>query len=185
METFPLEPDEGFELLPSEEEEDVSPDEALEAAVSSALDDPFDAEIVADPPIPLGRTWKFDRVAGRFHRSGRSPVEVRGEEALQEWLIAAASTARGAHPIFSDSYGRNRPNEPVGRGGMEVNEFLSDLEEELRETWTQHDRVSDVVNLRADFNPSTGEVVLYEVEVVTDEDERIRFGPLALGSVPE
>lgn len=184
METFPLEPDDAFELLPVEDE-DVDVDEDLDAAVASALDDPFEIEPVSDPPVPLGRTWKFDWDLGRFRRHGERPAEARGEEALHEWLLGAAHTARGAHPIFSDEYGTDAPDAPIGANAADVEEALSDYEERLREAWTQHDRVSDVVDLKISFDPTGDVVILEDVVVVLDEDERFRFGPLALGTVPE
>lgn len=184
METFPLEPDDAFELVPVDDE-DLAVEDDVEAAAASALDDPFEAEAVAVAPMPLGKTWDFDWDRGRFRRHGRAPAEARGEASLIQWLTAAAHTARGAHPIFSDEYGTDRPDSPVGENAMMVEDALSDYEERLREAWTQHDRVSDVIDLKASFDPIDDVVVISDVVVVLDEDERVRFGPLALGTVPE
>ena len=182
METFPLGPEEGFELVPQDDEE-LSPEEDLAAAAEAAVEDPFELEDLTEAPVPLGRTWAFDFERGRFLRYGGSPAAVTRESALTVWLLAAAYTAVGAHPIFPEEFGLERPYDPVGE--LDVTEAKSDLEERLREAWTQHDRVSDVVDLEVSFSPADDVFYIDTVSVILDEDDRVRFGPLVISTVPE
>lgn len=180
MEAFPLGPEEGFELIP--EDDEVTPEEDLAAAAAAAVEDPFELTDVLDPPVPLGRSWGFDFEAGRFRRYGGAPAEVVRESALYVWLLAAAHTAPEAHPIFPEEFGLERPYDPLG--DIEVADALSDYEERLREAWTQHDRVSDVIDLELRYVPEEETLYIDNVVVVLDEQDRVRFGPLVVSTVP-
>jgi hypothetical protein len=175
-------PDEGLELVPTDEREST-PEEDLDAAAQAALEDPFTEDEEDAAPLPYGRTWSFDYARQRFVRNGGRPAEAREQASLIEWCSLAIRTARGAHPIFTDDYGMERPDDPVG--DVEAGEAISDYEERIREALTQHDRVTDVQDLEADYDPATGVLTVSDFLVVTDEEEPVRFGALTLATVPE
>ena len=175
-------PDPGLELLPAEELE-MTPEEDLDAAASAALEDPFQVDEEEETPIPYGVTWSFDYVRERFVVAGDAPAEVRGLSALMEWCSLCVRVARGAHPIFTDDYGMEDPDDPLGE--ISAAEMISDYEERLREALTQHDRVTDVQDLEADYDPAEGIVYVRDFAVVTDEDETLRYGALTLATVPD
>lgn len=177
-------PDEGFELTPVEELE-VSPEEDLDAAAAAATEDPFEAEAVEDAPEPYGRSWEFDFEAGRFKRYGGAPAEVYAERSLAMWCLMALHTAVDAHDIFSPEFGTDRPLEPIGSTGADAEEAVGDWEAKIREALTVHDRITDVQDFDADYDPAVGVLTISSFTVVTDEDERVRFGALQLSTVPE
>jgi hypothetical protein len=184
MEGFPATPDEGFTLVPTDDVE-VSEEAALVAAERDALDDPFAREDPSPPAIPLGKTWEFDFERGRFKRHGGAPAVVRGEHALHQWLLAAAATAPGAHPVFSPEFGMEQWWSPVGEDTEEAADALSSFEDRFAEAWTQHDRVSDVSDLEGSYDPTEGILYITDVVVVVDESERLRLGPLAITTIAE
>lgn len=169
----------GFTLLPADDE-GIPPAQDADAATASALEDPLAVAEDPEPPVPFGRTYPFDYERRRMVRRGGAPVEVTGLTALREWLLAAAYTARGAHPIYSGEFGVTRPDWPIGE--VDVDERVADYEDALREAWLVHDRVAAVENFSADFDPTT-EVLTFSVDVVTDEDERVTFRDVVVPTV--
>lgn len=150
------------QLLPTDEQR--TPEDDLAGAVASALN----AEVaVEEPPlIPLGRSWAFDWRAGRFKRQGGAPAEVRGIDALKEWLEMARRTKRGAHACFSNAFGMEGPEDWMGH--VNVDEATADYGADLEETWGVHDRVAAVVDYRAHFEEDEETIVIDELRVVTD-----------------
>lgn len=180
METFP-DAEAGFELVPPEDEE-FTPEEDLDAAEAAALEDPFVVDEVGDAAVPYGRSWAFDFQARRMIRRGGSPAEVRGEAALHVWMLTCIHTQVGAHPILPDDFGVERPRYPVGE--VDAREAVTDWEVKLREALTVHDRISDVTDFEATYDPAEGVLYIQDFAVVTDEGDRLRFGPLTLATVP-
>lgn len=167
-----------FELLPPDDA--VSPDDALAAAAAGALADPdVPIEVVVDPPEPFGRTPAFDFEAGRFIRRGGAPAWVTGFEALEQWCLMAANSARGAHRIFSDEFGTDNLNAALGTTGPEAVEAADDALQALREAWLVHDRIAEVEG-DAEFDPVAGVVLFTSLYVVTDEDAVLPFPDLRL-----
>lgn len=162
----------GFELLPADDAE-PSADDVLDAAAESALEGP-DAPVTVDPPVPFGRTWLFNYDTGRFVRHGGSPAEVRGRASLAVWAGMAIRAARFAHPIFSDEFGMDRPESPIGEVVSLVEE-ASDWGERVRDALTVHDRVSSVDNVDIRYLPSEEMIYVHDLQVVTDEDDLERL----------
>ena len=167
-----------FGLIP---DEGLTAEADLEAAAASALAEPDDA-VVEPPRVPFGRTWKMDWKTGRFLRHGSSPMEVRGTQALEQWLMMAAHAAWGAHAVFDGEFGTERPDSPLGMVGEEALVEAGDWAARLVEAWTVHDRVVGVEELAVRFiddetiflgSPAGGPFI-----VITDEDEEVPVGPL-------
>lgn len=176
----PTAADLGFELLPADDD-GVPPDADLDAAESSALEEPELAP--EEPPVPFGLTWLFDYEAGRFVRDGSSPKEVRGLDTLAVWCGMAAHTARFAHPIFSANFGTERPDDVLGEAA-DAQEIASDWAERLRESLSVHDRVASV-DLQTFYDMSTGTLYVSQLEVVTDaeDEDPLRLAGLSVGNV--
>lgn len=166
--------DEGFELVPPESAE-VTPEEELTAAeAAAALPDEQ-----AVQQEPFGYSWSFDWEAGRFRRHGQAPARVSGHDALREWCMMALNSARFAHVVFSDVFGIDSPNEPIGNAID--SEAESDYEEKIRTALVVHDRIADVIDFEMDYDPTEGILYIDSFVVVTDEDEELPFGDLQLG----
>lgn len=166
----------GLELLPADDE-GLAPEEDLAAAVASALED-LPAEAVEAAPEPFGRSWLWDRDAGRFVRDGSSPKEVRGRDALAQWCDAASHTALGAHPIFDAEFGMDEPEDIIGQAA-DVDERASDWAERLRDALMHHDRITSVENVNVVYDQDAGIVYVRTLDVFTDEEEST--APLQLG----
>lgn len=170
--------DPDFTLLPSDEEGATDIDARLDAAEEALLTDPAQLAAQVQAPIPFGRSWSFDWQGGRFYRSGTAPTEVRGEGALIQWIQAAMHTASGAHPIFSNAFGLEDPEAVLDQ--LDPEEALDDFEADMREALTQHDRIQDVQDFAATFDPSTGVVTITSLTVVTDVNEELSLPPLVV-----
>lgn len=156
----------------------VTPGDDLDAAEASALEDPLDLEADEEAPEPFGRTWLFDWEVGRFVRRGLSPVEVTGRQALQQWCLVAANTAWQGHAVFSDEFGVERPDSPLGLVGAEAITEASDWATRLREAWMVHERIVDVDGLEVELIDDA--IYVGPFVVVTDEDDQVPVGPLTI-----
>lgn len=164
-----------FELLPADQAEIVDADEALAAAEASALDDPLSATDTESPPIPFGRTPPFDYAKGRFVRLGDGAIPwVTGKDALREWLAASFQTGRGGSPIYSEDIGFENLNDYLG--DVDPAEQMATLEERLRDATHAHERVLDIDDYEADFDPKTGVIELTDLTIITDEAEAVMVG---------
>lgn len=159
----PIAEDLGFELLP--EEDELTPDEDVAAAVASALAPDFPA-IPGAPRTPLGRSWAFDWERGRFIRRGRSPAEVRGVEALKQWILMTVHSAQFAHAVFSDDFGVERAEEPMGEPAE-----AGDLARRITRALLRHDRITAVENVIVG-DPVLGEVRWKKLDVILDDESR-------------
>lgn len=166
----------GFELLPADDDPQLPPDVALDAAAASAAADPSLQPVVEDPPEPFGRTPLFDFEAGRFVRRGGSPVWVTGFEALKQRVLMAILSARYAHSVFSDEFGAEGLNGLLGRLDEQVTD---DARQIIRDAVLVLDRVVDVT-LTPSFDPLSGILSIPDLTVVTDEDVELPFSDLNL-----
>lgn len=169
----------GFELLPPDDE-GVEPEAEVEAAAASVLED-VEGEPIADdeePPQPFGRTWLFDFERGRFRRDGAAPAEVRGFAALEMWCLMALHSARYAHAVFSDDFGMERPEEPLGE--LLDDEAAAEYAERAQEALLVHDRIAAVENFEATIDPRVGALAVEHFEIVTDDDERLVFDDVTI-----
>jgi hypothetical protein len=139
-----------------EEEEPVAPEEALAEMEQALLDEPAEADlIVGAPPPPLGRSWAFDWQLRNFARGQghRGPQPTRGEATLQQWIIKALRTARGAHPVAPETYGV--PQASIeGMVGGPVGVVPPDLEQRVTDALLEHPRITEVRDFAYEHDPS-------------------------------
>lgn len=166
-----------LDLAPADEAA-VEPDDDLAAAAASALEDPAAPE-VEEVIEPFGYTWKFDYDAGRFVRQGSAPARVSDFDALREWCMVALNSARFAHTIFSEGFGVTRPQGPIGAAGDVAEDLADDWREEAREALLVHDRVAEV-ELEVEYDPVTGDVIVSDLTVTTDEEVEVNFDDLRI-----
>lgn len=167
-----------LELLPADQAEIITADEALDAAEASVLDDPLTAAAAEAPVIPFGRTAPFDYAKGRFVRLGDGAIPwVSGDAALREWTYAALQTGRGGCPLFDDNFGFERPNDFLG--AVDPTEQMATLEDRLRDCVTIHDRVQDLDDYEAEHDPRSGVIEIEDLSIITDEAEGVGLGNFA------
>lgn len=160
-----------FELLPADDPA-TDPANDLAAAEASVLSDPPLPE-AEDPPLPFGRSWVFDFERGRFVRQGQSPAETTGLGALAQWCQMAVRTARYAHAVFSDDFGVEDPDLVIGE--VRVDELIGEFEQQVREALLVHERIADVTEFDATYDPTTGTLSV-TFTIVTDEDDELAIG---------
>lgn len=158
-----------FTLLPADDG-DISPAQDLEAAIAGAV---AESSVVApegeEAPVPFGRSWWFDFEAGRFVRAGSSPVPTTGLDSLAQWVLMVMHSARFAHSVFSDRFGMEYPDAPLGH--LDTGEMVGDFEARLRDAVLEHDRITALNSFEASFDPTQGVLSIDYFEIVTDEEE--------------
>ena len=164
-----------YPLLP-EDDDGVDVDEDLASAVASVLQEP--APVPGEAPDPYGATWDLNFETHRFRRQGLAPARLTGRASLVVWCEMALRTARYAHSAFTDDFGMERPEDMLGH--VDVGEFIGDYEQRLREALLVHDRIADVTNFAADYDPDQGVFTIHTFEIVTDDAQNILVGPLRL-----
>lgn len=148
----------GFRLLPSDDPA-ISPEDDLASAAASALAPDF-TPVPGEAPVPIGRSWLFDHVLGRFVRRGQDPDAAVGDQALAMWCLNAIYSARFAHAVFGDDFGMERPEDPIGETAVNVGDYVA----RLRRALTVHDRVTAVSVEGATYDPASG---VFDVGIVT------------------
>jgi hypothetical protein len=166
----------GFELIPADDDDLITPEQQLAAAEAGAMQDPVE-QVAEDVPQPFGMSWAYDWQNGQFILQGSSPAEVRELDALREWCLMAIYSARFAHAVFTDEFGLEDPDELFGE--IDPEELVGDYEERLREALLVHDRIAAVENFDADWDPTEGVLTINYFDVRTDEDE----APLSLAGL--
>lgn len=172
----------GLDLIPSDDEGLSAADE-LAAAVAGAVAEP--GAIIPQPeeaPTPFGLTWAFDWSRGQFIRAGGSasgsPSPITGFAAVQEYVQMILHTSRYAHSVFSDEFGMEQSEEPIGKlAGAEI---ISEYEQHLREAVLVHDRITALDKFSARFDNAEGVLVIAYFEVVTDEEDVISFSNITV-----
>jgi hypothetical protein len=163
-----------FPLIPTEE--GLSAEQDLQAAAEAALA-PAPAEAEA-APAPYGRSWAFDFVNRRMVRRGDAPAEVEGVDALVQWCLMAVYSVRYAHAVFTDNFGMEQPYQLLGLA--DPTPYVLDMERKLKSALTVHDRIVNVQNYRASYDPTQGVLFIEHFEVVTDEEDVIPISGLEL-----
>lgn len=167
----------GFELLPPSDDL-LTPEDDLNAAAASALEDPnAPIPVAGNVPEPLGVSWLFDFEAGRFVRQGGAPARVTDVESLKQWCLAALNSARYAHAIFSDEFGMEHPVDDLG--AAVATEVVTDFATRIRDALLVHDRISDVTDIISSFDPLSG-IVFVSFVVVTDEELTVAIDDLQI-----
>jgi hypothetical protein len=153
-----------FPLIPSEE--GLTADQDVEAAAAAALAPAEEA--AEEAPIPYGRSWAFDFVNRRMVRRGDAPARVQDTDALIQWCLMAIYSVRYAHAVFSDNFGIEQPYDLLGLA--DPTPFVLDFENRLRAALTVHDRIVDIQNYEAEYDPAQGVLTIKHFDVVTDEE---------------
>jgi hypothetical protein len=115
--------------------------------------------------------------AGSFARAARQPKRAACSR-LEQWLLMMLHTARYAHPVFSDAFGVEDPS--LGIGETRVAEMLDDWETQIREGALVHDRVAEVTEFEAAYDPTQGVLTIINFSVVTDDDETVTIADLQI-----
>lgn len=172
-------PELDFELLPQHDDDALTPEQELDAAEAAAIEPPLSEEVPEeeDVPDPPGRSWAFDHDRRRMVRSGSSPAETRGLDTLAQRCLMAVHTARFAHPVFSDEFGMESPDDL--RGETVEAEDVADWEERLREALLAVEGVSEVEFDLVEYDRDTGDV-LTSFTVTSDDGATLPFDDLAL-----
>lgn len=163
-----------YPMLP--EDEGISADDDVAAAVASVLESVV--PLPGEAPEAYGMTWDLDFVNGRMRRQGQEPAKVRGIASSFVWAEMALRTARYAHSAFSDDFGMEHPENILGH--VDVGERVGDYEQRMREALIVHDRYVDVVEFDADYSPDSGTLTIHRFVIVTDDQQRVPFGPLRI-----
>lgn len=164
-----------FPLIPNEE--GLSAEEDLAAAVASALT-PGGAQAVAEPPPrPFGTTWAFDFQNRQMIRRGGRPALVLGLDALRQRCLMAVYSARFAHKVFSDGFGIDRPYQMIGLAVPTP--VVLDYERRLRQALEALEGVAEVTEYEGDYDPGQG-VFTCTFTVVSDAGQQIPFDGLRL-----
>lgn len=165
----------GIELLPADDAA-VEPEADLAAAEQAALDDVPAEAGGPDAPEPLGMTWEydFDGDPPGFVRRGEAPAEVRGADSVRQWCLMTIHSARYAHDAFSDDFGMEEPEDPIGETWN--SDLLADYRDRLTEGLLVHDRIVAVVNFEAFFDPQEGVLEIDGFDVVLDDDSLVNIG---------
>lgn len=169
----------GIELLPADDVT-IEPEDDLAAAEATALDDVPPEAGGEDAPMPLGMTWEFDFNGDPpgFVRRGEAPAEVSGSDSVRQWCLMAIHTARYAHDAFSDDFGMEEPEDPIGETWN--SDLLADFRDRMTEALLVHDRIVAVANFEAYFNPQEGVLEIDGFDVVLDDDSLIEVGKAAV-----
>lgn len=178
------ETDPAFTLIPADEA--VSPEDDLAAAVAARLENPFELAETPGTREPFGRTIAFDWERGVMKRNGVTPIWVSGHAALREWVMMVLHSAWLAHPVFSDEFGMEQPDGPLGEGSLhDIDAAISDFGENFKEGVEVHDRVASLEDFEAEWLEDDGIVHIIGFTVTTDEDERVRFEGIDVATVTE
>lgn len=165
----PLDPDNALASLEADFEERVDPPELL---------------VVEEEPPPIGRSWAFDFVSGRFQSgaTGKAPLATNGVATLIVWAEKCLRTVAGAHPIHPPGYGVRERSAVLGRAvaGAPVGE----LEQRIREALTFHPRIVDIEDFEFDFDP-LDEWVNVTFSLVLDDDTVVPLNDLAMSVASE
>jgi hypothetical protein len=170
-----IEPDSlGYDLIPPDPGL-INPDLQLDAALAPVVDtDP-------DAPIPFGKSWRFDFVAGQFVKDGTAPQETYELDSLIMWIEKTARTARYAHPIYSDQYGVEEPDALIGQQADDA--LLSAYEDGLTEALLVHDRIVAVEGFGFSQDPFD-EVLYASFTVIVDGAPPLQTQPLEFSNIP-
>lgn len=102
---------------------------------------------------------------------GAAPAEVRGTDALRQWIYSALQTAQGAHAVFPGSFGIENPDDWIGV--VDPTDALVTFEPRANDALKQHDRIEELDDLTAEYDPDEGVISIEDLVVVTDEQEAV------------
>ena len=137
-----------------------------------------DLVVQEDPPPPLGRSWAFDFISRRFMSEGQhGPAETYGDDTLVFWVEKVLHTSRGAHPIYPNEYGMERPFGHIGRT-LDSSDY-ADLENRIHDALIFHPRIVDVTDFDADQG-ADDETLFVTFRVIKDDGTEVQVTNLEL-----
>lgn len=125
--------------------DDLDPEAILDVLDQRLIDPtlaPPDLLVTDAPPPPFGRSWAFDFQASQFVQNISGVAQTYGLISLRGWIEKCLRTDRGAHPVYSDDFGMERPFDMIGMQLSELNP--QDLEQRIREALTKHPSIVDI-----------------------------------------
>jgi hypothetical protein len=157
-------------LLPVQEEPLDAQEEfdRFEESFNEAQRQP-DLVVQEEPPHPVGRGWAFDFLKREFviAPTSHGPLETIRIETLRNWIEKCLRTARGTYPIYSDDYGIETPGDFIGGP---VSQFPDQVyEDAIREALTAHERITEIDQFEAVYDPMEEWVSVNFVVVLDDE----------------
>lgn len=165
------------QLVPLDDE----PPTDTEEAATFDDDELLEAEpllVAEEDQPPIGKSWAFDFVTGRFlPKPSGGPTETRGLATLRYWVEKCLVTERGAYPIHDTNYGLEGVNDMIGEP-VDSPEMAT-LGARVREALTFHPRITDVVGFQV-FSDPDEETVYVAFRVVTDEEDELVFDEFAI-----
>ena len=168
----------GIELLP-EDDEGIGVEADLASAEATAIgEDAPDPVLAEDVPTPIGMTWVFDFDRGEFVMHGHAPAEAWGLAAVRQYCLMAVHTARYANDVFTDDFGMEEPEDPIGE--VVSDELIADYEDRLREALLVHDRIAGVQEFKAAFDQQTGTLNIEGFDVIMDDETLLTFGGIEI-----
>ena len=163
-----------FDLIPPDPGL-INPDLALDAALAPVEDTEPDA------PLPFGRSWRFDFIAGQFVKDGLAPKITYELDSLVVWVEKTLRTARYAHPIYSDEYGIEDPFSLVGQ--TIDDDLLGTWQDAATEALLVHDRITAVESFSFQQDPMD-EAVFASFTIILDAAPPLQAQPLEFSNVP-
>lgn len=163
-----------FDLIPPDPGL-INPDLALTVALAPVVDAGPDA------PIPFGKSWRFDFLAGQFVRDGTAPQATYELDSLIMWIEKTIRTARYAHAIYSDQYGIEEPDAIIGEQ-IDADQ-LAAYEDGITEALMVHDRIVSVEEFNFSQDPFD-EVLYASFTVTVDVAPPLEAQPLEFSQVP-
>jgi hypothetical protein len=148
----------------------IDPRDAIDAIEAEQLGDPdpnVDLVVLPEAAAPVGRAPIFDFTTRRFVTGrGKGPAFGRGDDTLRGRIVVALQTDRGAHPIFPDDFGMEKPYDMIG---LPITDPVwADLEERVRTALTFYDEISDVTDFEITSDPLDTAVTVNFTVVLTD-----------------
>lgn len=163
---MPENPIEFPQLLPPLGDE-LSADQALDAANQQAFESPESSDDVLSPEVqPYGLTWQWDFAKGRFVDYGGTPAVVRDLDNLRIWAETVYNIQRHAHEIFDEDIGVE--------GSMMIGDLVDDVASQelymqaMFDALMVHDRISNVTNFDFDVDTTDPESSYVYFEIHTD-----------------
>jgi hypothetical protein len=152
-------------------------DAALQLLEQQLATFPSQADLVVTAPqaVPIGRSWAYDFVEGKFITSvrARGALGTRDLATLKTWIEKALRTARGAHPVSPPGYGMLPPTS-ADLVGMQVGIIPADIEDRVRDAVTFHPRIVDATDFAYAWSDDD-DFLLINFSAILDDQTAVPF----------
>lgn len=160
--------------------DDLDPEATLDVLDQRLIDPtlaPPDLLVTDAPPPPFGRSWAFDFQASQFVQNISGVAQTYGLISLRGWIEKCLRTDRGAHPIYSDDFGIERPFDIIGMQLADVNP--DDLEQRIRDALTKHPSIVEIEQFEMLYS-SDDELITVSFVVQLIDQQSINVASLPL-----